>query len=283
MKTILVPTDFSERADNALNYAIELAKKEHAKIVLLHVYHLEPSVSYIDVPVPDDEIKLAEERWLDKLKSLQVKIEHAGGVASERVARLDLAVDGIVKEAEERDVDLIVMGTHGATGLKELLMGSNTSRVIDRAHCPVIAVPEAVLFHPVKKITYASNYSDIDIETIQRLLEIAAPFNAQINILHIYEDNEAKARDEMQRFIQEADKKILYPNLSYELLGGEDVEKKLEEYLETQATDLLAVSHHERDFRGKLFGKSITQKLVLHTKVPLMVFHHKKSEPIMIV
>lgn len=278
-----MPTDFSERANNALTYAIELAKREKAKIILLHVYHLEPSISYIDVPVPDDEIKLNEEKWLDKLKSLQTKIEHAGGMRSERVARLDLAVDGIIKEAEERKVDLIIMGTHGASGLKELLMGSNTSRVIDRARCPVITVPEGALFHPVKKITYASNYTDIDVETIQRLLEIAEPFNAQINILHVYEEDEARARDEMQRFIEEADKKILYPNLSYQLLGGEDVEKKLEEYLQSEATDLLVLSTHARDLRDKLFGKSIAKKLVFHTKVPLMVFHHKKKEPIMIV
>jgi nucleotide-binding universal stress UspA family protein len=283
MKTILVPTDFSERAENALTYAIELARKEQAKIILLHVYHMEPSISYIDVPVPDDEIRLNEEKWLDKLKGLQTKIEHAGGIVSERVARLDLAVDGIIKEAEERNVDLIVMGTHGASGLKELIMGSNTSRVIDRAHCPVIAVPEGALFHPVKKITFASNYSDIDVDTIDRLIEIASPFNAQINILHVFEDDEAKARGEMRRFIEEADKKILYPNLSYEIIGGENVEAKLEEYLETQATDLLVLSHHERDFRDKLFGKSITHKLVLHTKVPVMVFHHRKKEQIMIV
>lgn len=284
MKSILVPTDFSETAANALNYAIELAKKEQARLILLHVYHIEPAMSYIDMPVPDAEMETLEEKWLNKLRTLQTKVAHASaGLKTELVARLDLAVDGIVKEAEERNADLIVMGSTGVSGLKEIFLGSNAARVIERAHCPVIAVPAEASYQHLKKIAYACNYRDIDIEAIQKLIEIAQPFQAQINVLHIYEDEEAKAREDMRKFISEADKKILYSNISYELLGGEDVQGKLEEYLKSQATDLLVLSTHQRDLRDKLFGRSIAQKLVYHTKVPVMAFHYKKKEQIMIV
>lgn len=284
MKTILVPTDFSDTAANALNYAIELAKREQAKLVLLHVYHIEPAASYIDVPLPDHESGTPEEKWLNKLRALETKAKHASQeLQTELVARLDLAVDGIVKEAEERDVDMIVIGTTGASGLKEIFLGSNAARVIERAHCPVIAVPAEASYQHLKKIAYACNYRDIDLEAIQKLIEIAEPFHAQINVLHVYEDEEAKAREQMQKFIHDTDQKIPYSNISYELLGGEDVERKLEEYLQTQAADLLVLSTHQRDLRDKLFGRSITQKLVYHSKVPVMAFHYKKKEPIMIV
>ena len=283
MKSILVPTDFSDSAENALMYAIDLAQKESAELILLHVYHLEPTVSYIDVPVPDDEIKLSEEKWMEKLRTLQVKITHAGGVRSQLVARLDLAVDGIIKEAEERNCDLIVMGTHGESGLKDLLFGSITSRVIDRAHCPVIAVPQGALYHPVKKITYACNYSSVDIETLQKLLEIAEPFGAQLNILHVYEGDELEAMEEMKKFMSVVDKKIAYPNLSYQIIGGADVSRKLEEYLKTEAADLLVISTHEKTFRDKLFTTSTAHELVFHSQVPIMAFHYRQKESIMIV
>lgn len=280
MKTILFPTDFSENALNALYYAMELAKKERARLILLHVYHIDPSPPYMDEAY---ERNTTEERWLSKLKSLQTKVDHAGEIECELVARLDLAVDGIVEEAEERNVDLIVMGTHGASGLQEILMGSNTTRVIEKAPCPVIAVPTGASYQHMKKITFATNYKKIDAEVIQKLVKIADPFSAQLNVLHVYEENEAAAKEEMARFIREEGKKITYSNLSYELIRGDDVEKRLEEYLALGTTDLMVLSTHKKNFRDKLFGSSITKKLVCHSKVPVMAFHYKKKESIMIV
>jgi len=283
MKKILVPTDFSENAAHALNYAIELAKKEHATLILLHVYHLDPAPPYLDVRPPEQEIDTEEKRWLNKLKALQVKVDHAGHVKTELVARLDLAVDGIAAEAKEKEVDLIVMGTKGASGLKEVLMGSNTSRVIDRVSCPVIAVPEQAKAYPVKKIAYACDYRQLDLEAIQKLLEIARPFNAQVNVLHVYESDEAIAKEEMERFVREVGNKINYSNLSFELLGGEDIEERLEKYLASEATDLLVLSTHQRGLLDRLFKKSITRKLVFHSKVPVMAFHYQKKESTTIV
>ncbi len=282
MKKILVPTDFSENAGNALNYAIELAKKENAEIILLHVYHPTLVAPYLDV-MPDVDAIMEEERWLNKLRSLQTKIEHAGEIESSIVARLDLAVDGIVSEAEDRNVDLIVMGTRGVNGLKEIFLGSNTARVAERAHCPVIAVPEGASYQHLKKIAYACNYRQIDIEAIQKLVEMARPLNAQVNILHVYNPDSTHAKEEMERFIREAEKQLIYENLSYELIEGEDIEERLEQYLETEAADLLVLSTHERNLRDKLFGNSITQKLVYHSKVPVMAFHYKKEEAVPIV
>lgn len=280
MRTILVPTDFSENAVNVLNYAIELAKKEGAKIVLLHVFHLEPSPHYMDIAY---ESNLAEEKWMNKLRSLQTKVAHAGDIKTQLVTRMDLAVDGILAEAEERKADLIVMGTKGATGLKEVFMGSNASRVIEKANCPVLVVPEGAFYSHMKKITYATNYNKIDVEAVRQLLEIAVPFSAQVNLLHVYEGDEAEAKNEMTRFIREEGKKISYSNLSYELIKGEDVEKKLEEYLESGAADLMVVSTHKHDLRDRLFSSNTTKKLVCHAKVPVLAFHYKKKEEIMIV
>jgi len=283
MNTILVPTDFSENSHNALNYAIEMAKAEGAKIILLHVFHTHPARTYLDTMLTEDRIKEEEKMWHDKLKGLQAKIDHAGKIRSELATRLDLAVDGIVKEAAERKVDLIIMGTHGATGLKEVFLGSNTASVIERAHCPVIAVPDSASYKPIKKITYACNYGFSEQDVVEKLVDIARPLGAQVNILHIYENEEPRAREEMLGFMAEIDKKVVYPNLSFELISGKNVEQSLEEYMKTGATDLLVLATHKRDFFDKIFGKSLTKKVAMHSKIPVLAFHNLKKEPAMII
>lgn len=283
MKTILVPTDFSESANNALNYAIELAKADRSRILLLHVYHIDPSSTFMDDTLTTIEMDAEEKKWIGKLRGLQSKIDHAGGVGSEVIARLNLAVDGIVQEAEDQHADLIVMGTTGASGLGEALLGSNTARVIERATCPVIAVPDGASYSHFKKISYACNYNNSEIKAIESLVDLAQPFGAQVNILHVYESDEATAKEEMKEFMHEIEREVVYPNLSFELINGKDIEASLEHYVNSGATDLIVLSSHKRDFLDKIFGKSITRKLVSHSKTPVMAFHYLRKEPAMIL
>ncbi len=283
MKTILVPTDFSENAVNALYYAIEMAKAEKAKLILLHVYHMDYANQQLQANPKKDEITEAEKRSDKQLKGLFTKVAHAGKVKCEMVSKLDLAVDGILATAEEKNVDLIIMGTKGASGLGKFLFGSNTASVIEKASCPVIAVPEGATYQSLKKITYATDYHASDLSVIKQLAEMADPLKAQITILHIYEKDEAKAKEEMTRFELEIGKKINYENISYQVISGSNTEEALEKYLKSEATDLLVLCTHKRDSLDKLFGSSITKKLAYQTKVPLMAFHYKNKESIMII
>lgn len=275
MKKILVPTDYSENAANALNYAIEMAKAQPASILLLHIYH--PSLA--SAAAGEDAV---QKEHLTKLKQLQNKIAHAGSINVELSVRMDLAVDGILKVAEEKEADLIVMGTKGAGGLEGLLLGSNTTRIIEKAHCPVIAVPAGASFVLPKRITYACNYSDSEPETIKKLIGWAAPLNAQVNILHVYPGDLEKAKGEMKEFKRGLESHINYTNLSFELISGNDVVERLEEYLHKENTDLLVLSTHARDLRDKIFGSSFTRKLATHIHVPLMAYHYKKKESVII-
>ena len=141
MKTILIPTDFSKNATHALNYAIDLAQHENAKIILLHSYHIDYTNGYVSANLIEKEVKDAEQNSATHLKSLYTKVIHAGNIQCECVSRQDLAVDAILTTIKEKNVDLVVMGTKGASGVTGAIFGSNTARVIEKATCPVIAVP----------------------------------------------------------------------------------------------------------------------------------------------
>jgi len=96
-----------------------------------------------------------------------------------------LAVDFILETIDKKKPDLVVMGTTGASGLKEMIIGSNTSTIVEKAKCPVIAVPEKKIFSAIKSITYATNYNLTDIYALEKLVEIAKLFHAKITLLHV--------------------------------------------------------------------------------------------------
>lgn len=279
MKKLLVPTDFSKNAENAIDFAVAFAKKENAMLILLHAYHFSYPVADFPGEITARELSEIKAISQEKLKNICLKIMQAHKIQCERVCKEGFATDVILEASKKMHPDFIVMGTKGASGIKEVFLGSNTAKVIEQAQHPVIAVPDGASFHGIKLITYATNYYESDINAIKTLAEIAEPFKAVINILHI-SDGEyipESENDLLKQFVSKVSKKVDYKNFSYQLILGENVEKELDHYLRDNVTDLFSTSTLHRNLLEKIFGKSLTKKLAYHTKVPLLAFHHKKE------
>jgi nucleotide-binding universal stress UspA family protein len=282
MKTILVPTDFSKNAKNALIYAIEIAKKMKAKIIVLHV----PYDTFIitDAVFISKQILAMDRKAKKGLADLSALVENTGNIKCEMLNIQGFTIEVILETIKKKKVDMIVMGTKGASGIKEVIMGSNTAKVIEKATCPVIAVPSKAVFEGFKKITYATNYILSDFLALKQLVAIASVFKSQINVLHVADlEHHPETEEElMQEFMKMAKKKINYPKITYQLIYNIEIELQLEKYLKEKTTSLLVMSTHYRNIIDKVFGKSITKKLALHSKVPLMVFHYKQ-EPLVLI
>lgn len=283
MKNILVPTDFSKNAKNALNYAVAIAKKDMAKITLVHAFH----VSYIAPEIPIEflaaEIDLAEKTSHSQLNALVKKVE-SENLICETICKQDFALDLILEVATKRKPYLIVMGTKGASGLEALIMGSNTAKVIELAKCPVIAVPEKAKYKPIKNITYATNYLSSDIDALKKLIEIAKLFEAQISLVHIANEKNATYQEDttLNKFITKVKNRTNYDKLEFKLIYGEHFVEELENYIKNGETDLLAMSTHHRTIYDKLFGTSYTKKLAYYSNIPLLAFHYKKESMVFI-
>ncbi|MBI4947543.1 MAG: universal stress protein [Bacteroidetes bacterium] len=279
MKTILVPTDFSGASENAIDFAIAFAKKENAMIILLHAYHITYPASDFSGEIISKEVSELKNISEEKLRNLCLKIMQTDKVKCERVCKEGLAVDIILEASRRMHPDFIIMGTKGSSGIKEIFLGSNTTKVIEKAQHPVIAVPDGTLFHGIKKITYATNYYESDVDAIKTLCEIAEPFKAVINILHISEGEYVPEIENelLKQFVSKVSKQVNYNNFSFQLIIGKDIEKELSNYLMSSSADLFSMSIFHRNLFEKIFGKSITKKLAYHTHVPLLAFHHKKE------
>jgi nucleotide-binding universal stress UspA family protein len=279
MNTLLVPTDFSENAEKALYYAIELAKGEPAKIILLNAF----SINEEDMA---GQVLIGQQKAEERLKALATKIAHAGGIPYETISREGSPVKVILDVIEKRNISMVIMGTKGESNFAKVFFGSNTAQVIAKARCPVLAIPHETVFAPIKRITYATNYQNSDIPALKRVADLARPYQAQINILHIANEDEVPSEEVrlMDTFRNIVEEKVDYNNISFQMLAGKDVEQELKEYLDANSTDMLVMSTHNREgLWEKLFGSSLTNEMAYKSPVPLMAFHYNKEAAVKLI
>lgn len=275
MKTILFPTDFSPGADNAFNYAIGLSDKLKAKIILFNSFHIP---AYSGVPIDEDVEEQLMNIANDQLQNLKDKaLLQNRNLDVKNVVNYGFAVDKIISTAEENHADMVIMGTKGASGFKEVFIGSNAASVLEKAPCPVLVIPENAEFKNFEKIAFATNFRDSDFDSITSLTEIAALFNSEIMIVHVSQvaPTEDYESDLLQWYKDELKKKtnFEYKNISFHDLVGGNVDYELEDFIEKNKVDLLALSMRKRNIFSKLFDRSLTKKMAYHSHTPLLAFH----------
>jgi nucleotide-binding universal stress UspA family protein len=270
---ILVPIDFSDCALNALEYAISFAKATEGKLILLYAYHIPvpaaEAAMTINTRLVDEFIKEGD----DRMKGLFERYPDLDHLVESQKIEMAFATDAITSEIRESKVDLIIMGTHGASNAFDEMVGSNTLHIIRKSNKPVLAVPSEVKHFDIKEILYSYDYQSIDSkETIQPLIDFALLFGAKIHVLHI--------TDKLDRLhtgaISEA--KILEQYLKdiphqYHMLAGEHVESEILDYIKNHGIDALAIMPRKHTIFERLFQSSVTKQLVHHSKIPMLAFH----------
>ncbi len=277
MKRILFPTDFSPAAKAAFVYALRFADNFDAELIVLHVYDL-PIVETPPMPEATTEIfDIVEmnqfESFRDELPELH-KIAEKKNLAHVKMRNILLYGDliyNINKVCKEEDADFVVMGTKGASGLKETFIGSTTASVIANTKVPVLAIPEEAEFHHrIKNIAFTTQYKEKDNEALKHALEIAKKFNASVQCLYIKNPDDPSDIDE-----RIAEWKIYYrdENIDFFNISGDHIEQTILDFIEGQHVDMLIMRAHKRNFFERLFTRSLTKKMAYHTKIPLLVFH----------
>jgi len=174
--------------------------------------------------------------------------------------------------ARENKVDLIVMGTTGATGLKKFLFGSNTTLVINKSSRPVLAVPEEVEFKQITKIIYASDLTHLDDE-IKILAAYASLFDASILVLHVTPLHTTKEFEEIENTIPRLKEVANYPKISFHILKHDEPAEAIDNFVTDQKADMLAMFTHKLDFIEKLSQAGLTRQLAFHSHVPMLLFN----------
>ncbi len=273
MKTFLLPTDFSENASHAIRYAMALNQKMKARVILFHSYVIPVYATDIPVIVPQDaELKKISEEALELLhKRLQKEFPEMDIVSD---VQQGYPEDEIVSAARTHHADMVIMGTQGASGLREALVGTITAAVMAHAPCPVMAVPIECEFSPYKRIVFATNYAEGDFQYVEQVLDFARPFASELVLLHISsgEFERTIEFDAIERFKERISEDSKYKNVQFKLLESVDVYKGMNLYLDEIKADLVAMTMRKRSFIQKIFQRSITQKMAYHSHIPLIAF-----------
>jgi nucleotide-binding universal stress UspA family protein len=274
MKTLIVPTDFSPIATNALHYAVDMAKSINASITLIHIYQV--PVSFTDTPIVlvsvDELRKSAEER----VKKLKAEVEHltSGLIKVYAETRLGNVVDEVENICSKLNPFAVVMGTKGATGLERALFGSNTLTAIKHLNWPVICVPPGKTYgNGIKKIGFACDFKNVvDTTPAKKIIEIVKVFGAELFVLNVDYENRSFNVDTPEQSV------LLHTLLSevdpsYHFIQHKDIEDGINEFAEKNNLDLIIAIPKKHKLLSALFKASSSKQLVFQSHMPVMCVH----------
>lgn len=278
MKNILLPTDFSENSWNAARYAIELFENEECIFYLLNTYT--PAISSsrfmaasIEGGMLENGAQLASKRGLQNFIERVDKHFDNPKHNFETITSFSFLVDEIKETIEDHGIDLVVMGTKGASGIEEVFMGSNTVRIIKSVkNCPVLAVPHNFEFITPTEIAFATDFNRFYTKSeLRPLLEMAKAFKATIRIVHV--QHKISPLTELQQFnlsmlIKYLGKAEHYVHTVSEL---NSISTSLEVFTQELDIHLLAMLNYQHSYMEKMTREPIVKRVAFHTQIPLLV------------
>ncbi|MCB0689705.1 MAG: universal stress protein [Saprospiraceae bacterium] len=281
MKKILVPTDFSENANNAFFYALNLASEQEASIVLLHVVEMEMEV--LDIPMPSGSAyqsrKDAAELALDAQIGLANGIDHDWDIVMSKIEKKVVfggPVNMIKSVADEGNVDLIVMGARGRhRSAFEKFLGSRSTDLAQEAPLPVLFVPEGAIFKPIVQMAYASELLTSDPYELWRALDLIKPFSPVVRYFHVIPPGQLKENAGESRIKEYFESQNPALQLIFYPIYGYDIDSELEKNSKNFDVDLIVIYHKHRNMVQRLFSHSHTKHLLGKSDIPVLVLNEK--------
>ncbi|MFK7812971.1 MAG: universal stress protein [Maribacter sp.] len=278
MLRVLLPTDFSDNSFEAIRYALLLLKDVECEFSLLHtymppIYHTEYLVGSPGQIGLGDVIKEAAVSNLDKLQK-RLEDQYKNNKHSfESYTRLNTLPNEVNEMVEEKKIDLIVMGTKGATGAQEILFGTHTVHIIKKAKCPVIAIPPNFVYEVPKEILFPTDYEvDFKSEPLDILLKIAKQHISSIEVLHVsYGYDLSKKQQENKKSLDGVLQNVAH---LFHNQPNQEVIQAINNFQLKHKMNLLVMVQNKHTFVERLFIEPVIKKIGFHITIPFMVIPH---------
>lgn len=280
MKTILIPTDFSENSWNAIKYALEFFKNTECDFYLLHVSIIYNYASGESPLMPPTSVEFIDKTILKQaktqLKKLLKKIEllpHNPLHHFYTLNNYDYFIDAVKTQVAEKNIDLIVMGTKGASGLKKVMIGSNTGDLITRVKCPVLIVPENAVFKEVKEIAFPTDYHLFyPTKILNSILEFVKMHNSALRIVHItkkdeeFTDFQLENKEFLKNFFAEE-------KHSFHKITNKKIEDGVQSFVESRDVDMITMIAKNLNLFQRILFRPTVEEISYHTEIPFFVLH----------
>jgi nucleotide-binding universal stress UspA family protein len=277
MKKILVPVDFSEVSKYAAEFAVDLAKRSNAEIIMLHSMHFNyfndfPHATGINLQqmIEDvrDSVKNSMQTFIDNLKTnVEIKTKISG----------TQLLEAVKETIEEENIGLVVIGTKGSSGWAELLIGSNTERIVRWANCPVISVPSPASFATIKKILVPIDLREIQDGFMDQLLKLQQLFSAQLEFLWVKTPHNIENDESVKKEFNEILEKYGFKNSTFTIVKNVFPSDGILEEISDLNADLVAMATHSRRGLAHWLSGSLTEDTINHIEIPAWTFKLDKK------
>ncbi len=286
MKKILVPVDYSTYSDNAVRYAIQIAKKINAEVHLFHaleIPELLPMAGVIMWPLENfDELHEESDetllKYVDSLKKDFVLTSPYLPTITYSTEKGSV-VQIIAKLTDSSHFDLIVMGLAGAGRFNQFFLGSNSQEVIEKIKHPVLLVPKDNDFVPPRKIAFATDLRESDLNSIQTVARLFCLYDSEIVLVHVNkESNDINDPNTPEnRFLNSVKGKLNYGKIYYRHINSPDIDEGLNWVCEHGMINMLAIIHRHTSPFVRFLEGSHAKKLANILHIPLLVLHEDKT------
>lgn len=275
---ILIPTDFSTNAFNAIEYAMALFKEKTCDFYLLHVYYLpgyskdnffSPKPSNSEFNERKAKAKVGIERFKSKMETYEKNDKHEFHYLNEFGSFYDV----MHQKVKENDINLIVMGTRGQTDSKTVILGSNAVNVMEKIRkCPTLAIPANIQYSEPNEIVLPTSFrTDYKKKEIKTLTTIAKLANAPIRVLHVQKrktmiEARRKNRELLETYLKDS-------NYTHHTLYNIDLKTAVQSFVQSRESDMIAFVNKKHNFFGSIFTNPMVRELGMHTNVPLLAMH----------
>ncbi|MBK5191976.1 MAG: universal stress protein [Flavobacteriaceae bacterium] len=274
MKKILVPTDFSPQAENALKVAVQMARRFNSEIFLLHMLEL-PLVtinpvsgsSANELPEALFFMKLAKKRFKELMSQDYLK-----GIKVHETVEFHQAFEGIMEISQKHNCDIIIMGSHGATGLKEIFIGSNAEKVVRNSTIPVMIIKNDRPDFEVNNLVFATDCNLENKHTLRKAKKFAEKIDATLHLVYINTANNFVIEEEAQKDLEDFVKGEDLKNYTLNIYNDVTVEKGILNFATSINAELIGISTHGRKGLDHFFNGSISEDLVNHANLPIVTF-----------
>ena len=278
IKRILVPVDFTKTSEKAISKAVQIAKVLKAEIFLLHVleynsyqFSVLPKEQFLAPSITEIERLVAK-----RLDSMRVSIGEKHKIYPEINVTTGHIDSGIIRFSKKKNIDLIIMSTHGASGYKELFIGSNAQRVVTLSNIPVLTIQKKIARNGFKNILVAIDNSLHSREKVNIAMYMAKLFGAKLHILGLPNSNEKAALNKFKIKIASVETAIKAQGISYKTtMGkGKNLATTAVKYADQSNCDLIIINTgHESEITGIFLG-AFAQQIVNHAKIPVLSVKH---------
>ncbi|QXP58356.1 universal stress protein [Olleya sp. HaHaR_3_96] len=270
-QSILIPTDFSDNAWSALLYTLKLYKNQSCTFYLLHAWSVKSSTRTYITSNYIDTLKADAEKQLFELKDQADAIDELSKHTFEIIFSTDKLQDAVNAAVKKHQIDMVFMGTKGASKSKEILFGSNTINLIKQMKlCPILVVPDAFDFVAPKEIAFATDYNRFFGDELQPLKDISKLYDSKIKVVHICKE---KTLTDAQNYNLSMLQVNLgdYPHSFHWMPNDDKKTEEISKFIKEQNIDILTLINYQHSFIENLINEPIIKNIVAYPSIPLLI------------